>query len=156
MRRVVPTLNATALITLLSACGSSPAAPLNPTAGSTVGFRLWLEPTSAAVTFQATLEGTTFTTRGITSLQLAPGTYSLTGTFKPPGLMGTEGLFITFLRDPASVGGVRAGSLVKVSWPFGALANCNAAAHTAGTPTAATQSFTLQFEVIGSTSGACP
>jgi hypothetical protein len=156
VRGIFLTIGATALIGSLSACGSSPAAPSNPIAGSTVGFRLWLEPTSTAVTFQATLEGTTFTTRGITSLQLAPGTYTLTGTFKPPGLMGTEGLFITFQSDPGSVGGVRAGSLVKVSWPFGAVANCNAAAHTNGTPTAAAQSFTLQFEVIGSASGACP
>jgi len=156
VRGIILTIGATALIGSLSACGSSPAAPSNPTAGSMVGFRLSLEPTSAAVTFQATLEGRTFTTRGTTTLQLAPGTYTLTGTFKPPGLMSTEGLFVSFLSDTASAGGVRAGSLVKVSWPFGASVDCFAAAHTDGTPTAAMQSFTLQFEVIGSASGACP
>lgn len=142
---------ALSLVAPFSACGDSPSSPSNPS----TGFIVVVQQTSEAVTFQATMGNQTFIASGFSVQRLSPGTYTLSGTFSPPGRQSGEGLIFIFVRDLASAGGVRLGSLRSLSGPAVQPGPCTVVYITSATTTA-TQSFSLQFEVTGNAADACP
>ena len=147
--RKIMLVAAISLVGPFSACGGSPSSPSAPTE-----FILVVQPTSEAVTFQATIGNQTYTAPGIFTQRLSPGAYTLSGTFSHPERFGNEGLIFIFHRNAASAGGVRIGSLRSVSGPVVNVASCVAVYLTSGITTA-TQSFSLQFEVTADSAEAC-
>ena len=145
------------VIALFVSCGesSSPASPSGtdtPTGtGSAQSVVVVFAPVSA--TYNATMQGQSYTAAGGFPLELRPGTYEINGSFRGAAL----GIGFTNARFGA--GGVQSGSVRALSGPEPTVEACRvlyfyspAAQNGAA---AVQQTFRLQFTVTASVGSAC-
>lgn len=137
-----------ALATSAAACGSdsSPASPSPPTppAGQTIPVTMWL--TSDHGPYSVTFQGKTYTSDGFWTIDLAPGTYYLTGTMRT-NVVGVGFGRLSSLGNP---GGVVSGSVLP-GGPVLSATQCQASFLTLSPPAV----FTVTFTVSSVSSTAC-
>jgi hypothetical protein len=113
-----------------------------------------LQTNGLGVAFRVTLNSQTYTANGLFDQQLAPGTYTLSGSFTPTGQGGGEGLIIAFQRGFNGSGGVRSGSVRSLSGPALTSGQCSVG-YAVLDAIRTTQNIQVQFEVTADQNSAC-
>ena len=120
----------------------------SPTSPSGSGVPVFLVFVSAG-SFNATLNGQTYSAQGGFNLSLAPGVYEISGTFAPGQ---TFSVALRAVSAPTQ-GGVQSGSVQSLTGPLLATFPCQVSYSSLGL--AAPSSFRVRFTVVTNPNAAC-
>jgi len=137
-------LKLTLALLFIAGCSMS-----QPATGSSASYNVNIIFTPVApgpTGFSAQLDGKTYSSAGVSTVNVTTGTHQITGTFTGSG-------FVVGFATIEAAGGVKSGTVLSVSGPSPTVSGCAVTYASADTP-AAQHAFQVGFTVDSQSSGA--